>query len=71
MSDALSSEIIHLTCQNCHQITSLGLGTLIEKIPNCPFCGVPFHVDLQKAREDALRKAEELDHSVDALGSME
>jgi hypothetical protein len=39
--------------------------------PACAFCRQTISVDLQAAEKDALREAQDLDQSVDALGSME
>ena len=72
MSESLESELIHLTCPNCRQITSLSLASLSENDhPKCPYCGELIPVDLDVARQDACRKALELDQSVDSLGSEE
>lgn len=72
MSESLESELIHLTCPNCKQITSLSLASLGEDShPKCPYCGQVIPVDLATARQDAHRKALELDQSVDSLGSTE
>ena len=72
MSDSIGSELIHLTCPNCKQITSLSLDSLTENPrPKCPYCGELIPVDLDAARADGQRKALELDASVDSLGSVE
>jgi NAD-dependent SIR2 family protein deacetylase len=72
MSESLESELIHLTCPNCKQITSLSLATLNENShPKCRYCGQLIPVDLDVARQDGRRKALELDESVDSLGSAE
>ncbi len=42
-----------------------------EENPACPRCGAELTVDLPSAEQDARRKAQELDHSVDSLGSIE
>jgi DNA-directed RNA polymerase subunit RPC12/RpoP len=72
MSESLETELIHLTCPNCKQITSLSLASLKEDSrPKCPYCGQIIPVDLDAARQDGHRKALELDQSVDSLGSTE
>lgn len=72
MSESLETELIHLTCANCKQITSLSLASLKEDSrPKCPYCGQIIPVDLNAARQDGHRKALELDQSVDSLGSTE
>lgn len=72
MSESLESELIHLACPNCKQITSLSLATLSENShPKCPYCGLVIPVDLDAARQDGHRKALELDESIDSLGSAE
>jgi DNA-directed RNA polymerase subunit RPC12/RpoP len=72
MSESLHSELIHLTCPTCKQITSLSLSSLTENPhPRCPYCGQVIPVDLDAARQDGHRKALELDQSEDSLGSTE
>ena len=72
MSESLQSELIHLTCPTCKQITSLSLASLTENPhPRCPYCTQIIPVDLDAARQDGHRKALELDQSVDSLGSTE
>ena len=72
MSESLETELIHITCPQCSEITSFSLGSLEkDKDPVCPYCGNTMRVDLDVAEEDALRKAHELDQSIDSLGSME
>jgi DNA-directed RNA polymerase subunit RPC12/RpoP len=72
MSESPQTELIHLTCPNCSQITSLSLASLNEDSrPKCPYCGAIIPVDLNAARDDGHRKALELDQSVDSLGSAE
>jgi NAD-dependent SIR2 family protein deacetylase len=72
MSESLETELIHLTCPNCKQITSLSVASLKEDSrPKCPYCGQIIPVDLDAARQDGHRKALELDQSVDSLGSTE
>ena len=72
MSESSETELIHLTCPNCKQITSLSVAAVNEDPrPKCPYCGELIPVDPEAAREDGHRKALELDESVDSLGSVE
>ena len=72
MSDSLGTELIHVTCGNCKNMTSFSLASLEQNgAPDCPYCGQPIPVNLQAAEKDARREAQELDQSVDALGSVE
>ena len=72
MSDSLATELIHVTCRECNQITSFNLASLTrDNSPHCPYCGKPMQVDLKAAQQDGMRQALELDESVDSLGSVE
>jgi hypothetical protein len=72
MSESPESELIHLTCPTCKQITTLSLASLRDDShPKCPYCGELIPVDLEAARRDGHREAMELDQSVDSLGSVE
>lgn len=70
MSPSLEDELIHLRCSQCGQITSLSLGQIHrEGKPVCAVCGQPLPLTGAMAESDALRKSQELDDAVDALGS--
>ena len=72
MNESLGSELIHVKCGNCHNVNSFSLDSLEQNsTPACAFCRQTISVDLQAAEKDALREAQDLDQSVDALGSME
>lgn len=72
MDASLNSELVHVACPWCNRFASFSLESLLENHnPACPYCGQVINVDLEAARKDALRQAEELDQSVDSLGSIE
>jgi hypothetical protein len=53
-------------------MTSFSMASLErDNRPKCPFCGEAIQVNLEAAAQDAHRQAEELDQSVDSLGSIE
>ncbi len=72
VGDSPETELIHLTCPSCGQITSLSLASVMaeRKLP-CPYCGEKIPVDAEAAREEGRREALELDQSPDSLGSVE
>lgn len=71
MDEHLTAEIIHLKCPHCAQTTSLSYGTLAHgPEPPCGFCGRPIEFDLEAVKQEARRKAHELDQSADSLGSV-
>jgi hypothetical protein len=68
----IDDELVHLTCGHCGNISSLSYRTLPDSGgPPCPYCGHTLPVDAQKAHNQALREATELDAGPDALGSQE
>jgi hypothetical protein len=70
MDEHLTAELIHLICPHCRQINSLSYGTLTHQTDVvCAFCAKPFPVDIEAAKQEARRKAHELDQSPDSLGS--
>ncbi len=72
MSDSLGSELVHVACESCGNITSYSLDSVRDRphVP-CPYCGADIRINLERAKEDALREAEQLDHAEDGLGSLE
>ena len=72
MNESLGDELIHVACESCGKMSSFSLQS-IKNHPNpqCPYCGGPITIDLERANEDALREAEQLDHAEDGLGSLE
>jgi transcription elongation factor Elf1 len=70
MDEHLTAELIHLTCPHCRQITTLSYGTLVHQTEvHCGYCGLPISFDIDAVKQEARRKAHELDQSPDSLGS--
>lgn len=71
MDEHLTAELIHLHCPACGQITSLSYGSLANRTGiACPRCGATVPVNIDSVKQEARRKAHELDESVDSLGSV-
>ncbi len=72
MLDSLGAELIHIPCPDCHNICSFSLQSIENNShPLCLFCGSLIPIDLSSAEADAIREAQELDASVDSLGTIE
>jgi transcription elongation factor Elf1 len=70
MDEHLTAELIHLRCPACGQTASFSYGTLThQQTTKCGYCGKDIPVDVESIKQDARRKAHELDQSPDALGS--
>lgn len=72
MSESLADELLYVTCQHCGKVATFSWGALQKnESPVCPYCGEVMNIDIARTRDEALRKAQELDGSFDALGSHE